>query len=430
MSKRSLSLGLSLEGALSKAGTLVLLELPTQGLLGGRELNFSIDGTMFDAMTDKPFNGFSNIPAGTHRLLFHHYSGAKVPLEVDVKGGDVSVRELQRQPLRFVTPEKATEELWKGLAARGELDRSSLCVFPKSRTQMGGGPSREDPLMAAIRTKQVAEVKKIIPKGDVNAVSADGDPALYVAAEVGAEEVVKALLAQKADHGKRNSEGQIPLHAAAREGNMGILKQLKAAGSDLNAQDSRGQTPVFVACMAGQNEAVAFLKEGGANLDLTDKEGRVPLHAAVLEHQPETLRLVLSYQCNVNARAEGRAAAHLAALIGDVDVLKVLVEVGKCNLDDQDVEGLTPLHYAVASAHLDVVEFLVGKGCDVNVVDILGGNTALHSAADQGLESIVKTLLQCPKLDRNRKNAAGQTALDLAQGRGHDATILLLGGSP
>jgi ankyrin repeat protein len=45
-------------------------------------------------------------------------------------------------------------------------------------------------------------------------------------------------------------------------------------------------------------------------------------------------------------------------------------------------DGVTPLHFAAASGHKEIVEVLVTKGADVNAN--IGGWTPLHLAVDEG----------------------------------------------
>jgi ankyrin repeat protein len=48
-------------------------------------------------------------------------------------------------------------------------------------------------------------------------------------------------------------------------------------------------------------------------------------------------------------------------------------------------DGATPLMFAAMLGHLDIVQLLVGYGCDINKQDTISGWTALMQATFHGL---------------------------------------------
>ncbi len=80
-------------------------------------------------------------------------------------------------------------------------------------------------------------------------------------------------------------------------------------------------------------------------------------------------------------RGEGANLAMLldASLEGELDLVrKTAGEVTDPSADND--EGITALHNAIRAGHLDIVQFLVEFGCDVNVQDS-DSWTPLHCAA-------------------------------------------------
>ena len=71
--------------------------------------------------------------------------------------------------------------------------------------------------------------------------------------------------------------------------------------------------------------------------------------------------------------------------------MKYLINAG-AEFKVGDNEGWTPLHYACAGGHLDIVEHLVSLGADVNKVKN-DGATPLHIAATHGQLDTVKYLI-------------------------------------
>ncbi|EFA84000.1 RNA polymerase III subunit [Heterostelium album PN500] len=73
---------------------------------------------------------------------------------------------------------------------------------------------------------------------------------------------------------------------------------------------------------------------------------------------------------NVNEQdSRGLTPIHLAASLGHLDVVTVLVKVGKARLDQSDRSDSTPLFKAAAAGHVEIVDFLVKSGARVNHQD-------------------------------------------------------------
>lgn len=112
----------------------------------------------------------------------------------------------------------------------------------------------------------------------------------------------------------------------------------------------------------------------------------------------------------------GQAALHVAARLGQAQVVKVLVQAG-ADVDQADADGWTPLRAAAWGGHTEVVEFLVKHGCTLDSVDA-ENRTALRAAAWSGHEEIVKILLE-NGANVNLTDHEGRTALIAAAYMGH-----------
>ena len=102
---------------------------------------------------------------------------------------------------------------------------------------------------------------------------------------------------------------------------------------------------------------------------------------------------------------------HYAALIGDLNRVKLLVEKG-ANVNARDFIGASVLHYAAQSGNLELVQWLVKHGSNVNTKDD-DGKTVLHSAASSGNVELVKWLIE-KGLDINKKSKDKETVLHSA----------------
>lgn len=101
--------------------------------------------------------------------------------------------------------------------------------------------------------------------------------ALHVAVENEFEDIVRDLLARKADPRLQDDWKQAPLHNATKNKSDAIAKLLTDAGADPNAHDYKGRTALH-RC---KSLAVAkLLISRGADVNAVDDSGYTPLHWA------------------------------------------------------------------------------------------------------------------------------------------------------
>ena len=105
-----------------------------------------------------------------------------------------------------------------------------------------------------------------------------------------------------------------------------------------------GDTPLHIAAAGGYDGVAQLLVKNGANVNAVNKEGWTPLHAASCLYSGGKRRPGL-YASVVSTLAANRAD---------------LNRIG-------GPYGQTPLHLAVLSGELEVVQALVAGGADVNV---------------------------------------------------------------
>jgi cytohesin len=116
-------------------------------------------------------------------------------------------------------------------------------------------------------------------------------------------------------------------------------------------------------------------------------------------------------------------ALQLAAAEGDRGFVDALLAKG-AGVDDRGTGGVTPLHRAAESNHVELVRFLLAKGADVGARTD-GGWTPLHAAAAAGATDVVRALLG-HGADVDATDARGETALDVAvQWRRAESAALL-----
>ncbi|XP_049824316.1 ankyrin repeat domain-containing protein 50 isoform X2 [Aethina tumida] len=172
----------------------------------------------------------------------------------------------------------------------------------------------------------------------------------------------------------------------------------------------------FGAFLPTDQKVLKLLLEAGAveqvDADGCEYESQMSLVSSSSEESPEPLFDLQDIH--------GQAALHVAARLGQAQVVKVLLEAG-ANADQADVDGWTPLRAAAWGGHTEVVELLVKHGCVLDSMDA-ENRTALRAAAWSGHEEIVKILLQNGS-NVNLTDHEGRTALIAAAYMGHSEIV-------
>lgn len=116
------------------------------------------------------------------------------------------------------------------------------------------------------------------------------------------------------------------------------------------------------------------------------------LVTAVDFNAPDVVYKLIEHGFDVNLRGTHGTALHSAIRVGNLELAEALFKAGG-QLNATDDSSTTPLHLAVQTKNINCVEWLLGKGCDVNPVDATWGRTPLHWAAHFTNTEILKLLI-------------------------------------
>lgn len=178
-----------------------------------------------------------------------------------------------------------------------------------------------------------------------------------------------------------------------------------------------------------------------------------PLIECAWQGYDDMVELLLDMKCDANETdAFGRSPLFVASAKGHKDIVKRLVEITKkenegnenegqlkieenkkrmADINIRDNKGRTPLLIACKEGHKPVIEYLIKNGADMSACDI-DGNSPLHMSCVPGKREVVECLLKAyPEKEKKReienKNNLGQTPIIVASStEGNDVVELLL----
>ncbi len=218
------------------------------------------------------------------------------------------------------------------------------------------------------------------------------------------------------------SENQQEFIKAIQSGNRARVKEMLASDGNLvDSVDENGLSAVLTAIYYGQPGIASGLIAGGARLNVFDcaAAGQLPALRQLVEERPEL----------VNAFApDGFQPLGLSAFFGQLNVVEFLLEKGAdVNSAAKNRLNVMPLHSAVANSQMEIALLLLEHGADVNARQE-EGFTSLHEAAQNGNVGLVLLLLEYGA-DRQAKMSGGLTAADLARQAGYLEVAGILEGS-
>jgi ankyrin repeat protein len=101
---------------------------------------------------------------------------------------------------------------------------------------------------------------------------------------------------------------------------------------------------------------------------------------------------------------------------GNIDQMKTLLAKNAHSLNKVDENGMSLLMWACDRGNLDMVKFLTERGADVNLQDN-DGQTCLHYAVSCEYQEIIQFLIEESKIDLNLVDSDGQKAQDLTDNK-------------
>lgn len=284
-------------------------------------------------------------------------------------------------------------------------------------------------------------------KCDVDIQTKLGWTALHVACSNDDYVLVKLLVDAKCDTNLQNKDGETPLHVVYRReapnisNSAKIVKLLVHAGADLSIPNNLGEsvieihgsdhlnmikinaklypgtdnnqedmkTKFFEACRDDIVKCVEKLAPIFENIDfeIYEKNRKLwPLALACLNLNTDTIKILLSYKCDLSKKTEhGYSILHLACSNQEVDkhveIITMLIDAG-CDVNAQTNSGNTPLHFSVFNNSSDIFKVLLDAGADVKLTNIYGYDV-LQKAVELKRNTIIGLIENNNNIDKEKK---------------------------
>ena len=244
--------------------------------------------------------------------------------------------------------------------------------------------SAQSAIADAAKRHDVAAVRQLIGRADVNAAAGDGMTALHWAAHHDDAGLVDRLLTAGANVGALNRYGVSPLAIAALNGNAVIVERLLRAGADPNARQAEGETALMTASRSGSLKAVRALLDQKADVNAKDEwRQQTALMWAAAEGHSDVVRELLTRGADHTARSkeasggrraprpaatgtpQGFSAVQFAVRNGHLETARILLDAG-ASVSERTSGGNNLLHLAIMNAHYDLAALLLERGADPN----------------------------------------------------------------
>ncbi|XP_046651126.1 serine/threonine-protein phosphatase 6 regulatory ankyrin repeat subunit B-like [Daphnia pulicaria] len=330
------------------------------------------------------------------------------------------------------------------------------------------------PLHHAIKAKNLAIARcLLLEKGvDPTIRNNEGDTPFHLAAEFLTDSNILGLMLgneNQIDIDEGNNCKSTALHVAIVWSNMTAARFLLSKGANPNVADENGVTPLHFAAYFSKDMDIVelLLNHKGTNVNCLDNKGtnaldyamknihgngermanrlkekgldsqtgnslkdeteftfqqvvKAALDKAIIDSEVGMTRFLIEKGADISTvtwGAEGWNALHAASIDAKTtEILDVILETGKFDINGGDVSGKTAVYLAIVAKNMTTARHLLTKGADPTISDE-NGIIPLHLAACHATTTdIIKLILKNNLLDINSRDVNGWTPLHHAIG--------------
>ena len=255
-------------------------------------------------------------------------------------------------------------------------------VAKLTRGTSDGRDLGREALSYVITHKHIELAKILITKGvAIEGLLSTNPPmtALMWTAQEGYYSLTKQLILLGVNVNYQNPDRRTALHYASRTGQLEIVKMLLSKRAKVDQVDVYHYTPLVVSVLKNYHNITLHLIASGADIAQLARRtyygrdlGRDALSYVITHKHIELAKNFIAKRVGIKGllnTSPPMTALMLTALKGYDSLTKELILQG-VNVNFQDPDGCTALHYASYTGQLEIVKILLSKGAKVDQVDV------------------------------------------------------------
>lgn len=249
----------------------------------------------------------------------------------------------------------------------------------------------------------LAKLKQLAKKNDVNQLDKENRTALHIACASGHVEVVHFLVESKAKLNLCDNQNRSALMKAVQGQHDNCVSILLENHADPNLMDINGNTALHLAANIPSVPTAVLLLQHGAQINSQNKEGFTPLIVAVRENHIEMAQFLLKETADVNSvDQDQRSPLMIAAGNGEVCMVKLLLQFD-ADTTLKDTKGCSADNYAGINGH---------HSCSHLIIEHDTQRSDRASLSHQDLSKKKKKMLSTPSQDLEAGFSLGGPATD------------------
>ncbi|KAI9249209.1 hypothetical protein BDA99DRAFT_564557 [Phascolomyces articulosus] len=184
-----------------------------------------------------------------------------------------------------------------------------------------------------------------------------------------------------------------PLNIAVLGGHADMVRLLLSAGADINLKDGRGRTALICAIY-------------GLDLDVGDiNTANLPLISQTHEHHFEIMKNILLRHPNIDVTTlnspqyeiKGITPLCLASYLGKTEIIQLLLEDGRVNVDGTDSKSATAFMYAARDGNIPIVKTLLSYNASPDITDAHGWSAIQYAGRSPEIVQLCEEALRCKR---------------------------------